>query len=67
MSIQQVSHSDPSWYCTDCRSQGRPYQIIEIPAGPAKNWGGAPSHKKRCTGCGFEDGPWVKASHVGDY
>ncbi len=55
--------------CTDCRSDGRPHQIINVARGrtdACSTWGaGVPAHVRKCTGCGAEDGPWVSANDVG--
>lgn len=67
MAIKQKSHSDPEYHCTRCQSHGDRHEIVQVPAGPSKNWGGCPSYKLRCTRCGDESGPWVPASLVGDY
>lgn len=65
MSIQQAHFADPNVaVCTTCRDAGRAHEIREIPAGPAPRWGGAPSHRRRCTGCGAKDGPCVKEADV---
>lgn len=53
-------------FCTDCEGRRRPHQVEKVDTGPAPNWGGAPSHIRRCTGCGFSDGPWVSADDVGE-
>lgn len=60
-----------TYYCEDCKEAGKEHEIIDVPDSPTtshSHWGaGVPSHKRRCTGCGAEDGPWVKAEHVGGY
>jgi hypothetical protein len=56
-------------YCTVCRAAGRDHQIVEFASERTtrdSDWGpGLPTTKRRCTNCGFEDGPWVSASIVG--
>jgi hypothetical protein len=51
--------------CRYCKSAGREHQVIERWAGfsETRENSGAPIHMRHCTGCGFEDGPWVKAEH----
>jgi hypothetical protein len=55
--------------CTVCQKAGRSHQIVEVPAGVTTNhshWGpGVPRYRRQCSGCGAEDGPWVKATDVG--
>jgi hypothetical protein len=55
--------------CTDCTDVGRNHEIVDVEAGATDRtscWGaGIPTTKRRCTGCGDEDGPWVSAATVG--
>ena len=56
-------------HCLDCKEANRQHQVSEIP-GPTStkdsNWGpGLPTTMRLCSGCGFEDGPWVSAELVG--
>lgn len=52
------------YVCSECNEFNRDHRIEEVPAGPARNWGGAPSHYCVCSGCGARTGPWVKESDV---
>lgn len=47
------------YYCTKCREAGKEHEIIEVPAEPTEY--GVPTHFNRCTGCGDQTGPRVKA------
>lgn len=57
------------YFCSICRENKIQHSIINVPTTPTDSrscWGpGVPAHRRRCTGCGFEDGPWVSAEHVG--
>jgi hypothetical protein len=55
--------TDEMYDCADCIKSNTPYNIIRIP-GPLSTGNvacakGVPTTKRRCTGCGAEDGPWV--------
>ena len=51
--------------CVDCLRSGTPHSIIEVPGPPADGnehcIKGEPTTINRCTGCGAETGPWVRA------
>lgn len=55
-------------WCLACRRAGRDHDIVERDAGVTDDrscWGrGIPNHVRQCTGCGVQDGPWVKAKDV---
>jgi hypothetical protein len=48
------------YYCTRCRAEGREHSIEDVPTNKRTDYG-APTHMRRCTGCGHKDGPWVYA------
>jgi len=55
--------------CSSCLESGRTHEVIDVAGpftGPSSCWGsGLPTTKRHCTGCGFEDGPWISAELVG--
>jgi len=47
--------------CTECRDKNITHNIKEITI-PNKYWESGPtSFIRKCSSCGYEDGPWVKA------
>jgi hypothetical protein len=58
-----------TYHCSSCKEEGREHGVIRIKAESTSRfstWGeGIPATKRQCTGCLFEDGPWVSAEHVG--
>jgi hypothetical protein len=56
------------YQCPACAAGGKPHDIVDVSGEPTTEsscWGpGIPSHVRRCTGCGREDGPWVFAKYV---
>ena len=63
------NHTHNQYFCTVCREEGRDHKIEDVDRGftdATSTWGaGVPKHVQKCTGCGAERGPWVKAEHVG--
>lgn len=60
------STNDDMYDCTDCVAAEREHKIISIPGPPVQETQrhavkGETTTKRKCTGCGAEDGPWVPA------
>lgn len=58
--------TDDMYDCRKCLANGTEHKIIRVPGPPAEGSHthcikGEPTTKRRCTGCGIEDGPWVPA------
>lgn len=72
MNKQEFLNVGPNQYrCSHCSKLALPleHEVIQVP-GPLttkrSDWGpGIPTTMRKCTCCGFEDGPWVSAEEVG--
>lgn len=56
--------------CENCKESGYDHRVIDVP-GPLtdkrSDWGaGKPTTMRKCTRCGFQDGPWISTDIVGD-
>jgi hypothetical protein len=55
--------------CSLCKRRSITHEVVTIPGGHTNgnSWcgPGIPTTKRRCTGCGYEDGPWVSSDIVG--
>ena len=66
-----VSTGPNNYRCSYCSNLPLPleHQVIHVQGPPTtkrSDWGpGIPTTMRKCTCCGFEDGPWVSALEVG--
>lgn len=58
-----------TYHCSACLENGAEHTVTNVPGQPTSRyscWGaGLPTTMRKCSGCGFTDGPWVSADIVG--